>query len=186
MLPAGTTGGWGSDWMWGISLITFSVVTHAAGLALIGIGMLKAFGRAIETPLRVNGRFILFALVVGVASVLLAVLHGLEASCWAVAYVWLGAASDYRRAIYFSLQMVTTLGADAVQLDDRWKLMGPLEAISGMLLFGLSTAFLLAMMQRVWPFPQAMPGRVTPPSYGERRDDASPCATPTPPLPPAR
>ena len=52
--------------------------------------------------------------------------------------------------------MVTTLGADVVLLEDRWKLMGPLEAISGMLLFGLSTAFLLAVMQRVWPFPQVM------------------------------
>jgi hypothetical protein len=31
--------------------------------------------------------------------------------------------------------------------------MGPLEAVSGMMLFGLSTAFLLAIMQRIWPFP---------------------------------
>ena len=30
--------------------------------------------------------------------------------------------------------------------------MGPLEAVSGMLLFGLSTAFLLIVLQRVWPF----------------------------------
>jgi hypothetical protein len=34
--------------------------------------------------------------------------------------------------------------------------MGPLEAVSGMMLFGLSTAFLLAIMQRIWPFPQTM------------------------------
>jgi hypothetical protein len=50
--------------------------------------------------------------------------------------------------VFFSLQMITTLGADVVFVDTRWKLMGPLEAMSGMLLFGLSTAFLLAVLQR--------------------------------------
>lgn len=54
--------------------------------------------------------------------------------------------------MFFSLQMITTLGADVVFIDTRWKLMGPLEAMSGMLLFGLSTAFLLAVLQRAWPF----------------------------------
>ncbi|HME24678.1 MAG TPA: ion channel [Acetobacteraceae bacterium] len=154
MLPAGATGGWSDDWMWGISLIALSVVTHAAGLALIGMSIAKGLGSIIESPWHVHRRFTFFSLVVGVTSVLLAVLHGIEASYWAAAYVWLGAAPDFKRAIYFSLQMVTTVGADAVQLEDRWKLMGPLEAIGGMLMFGLSTAFLFAIMQRVWPFPR--------------------------------
>jgi hypothetical protein len=149
MLPAAATLGWSDDWMWGLALIALSVVTHAAGLALIGVGLAKVLGSMIETPWHVHRRFVVFSIVVGVASVLLALLHGVEASYWAAAYVWLGAATDFRWAIYFSLQMVT----------DRWKLMGPLEAISGMLLFGLSTAFLLAIMQRVWPFPQAMRAR---------------------------
>jgi Ion channel len=83
---------------------------------------------------------------------LLAILHGLEASLWAAAYVWLGASPDFTHAVFFSLQMITTLGADVVFIDTRWKLMGPLEAMSGMLLFGLSTAFLLAVLQRAWPF----------------------------------
>ncbi len=157
MLPAAATVGWSVDWMWGISLIALSMVTHAAGLALIvhqpcpGVRFDGRDRRACPSTLhRVLRR------AVGATSVLLALLHGLEASYWAATYVWLGAAPDFRRSIYFSLQMVTTLGADVVQLEDRWKLMGPLEAISGMLLFGLSTAFLFAIMQRVWPFPQSM------------------------------
>ena len=156
MLPAGTAGDWGDDWIWSISLIALSVVTHAAGLALIGITFVKCFGSMIASPWRTHRRFIFFSLSLGVMAVLLVLLHGIEASYWAVAYVWLGAAPDFRRAIYFSLQMATTLGGDVVQLGDRWKLMGPLEAVSGMMLFGLSTAFLLAIMQRIWPFPQTM------------------------------
>jgi hypothetical protein len=56
--------------------------------------------------------------------------------------------------------MVTTLGSSVVELGDRWKLMGPLEAIGGMLVFGLSTAFLFAVMLRVWPFPQTIRGGI--------------------------
>ena len=159
MLPADATVGWSDDWIWGISLIALSMVTHTAGLALISMSLAKCLGPMILSHRHAHGRFIFFSVVVGVTSVLLAMLHGLEASYWAAAYVWLGAAPDFRRAIYFSLQMVTTLGADIFRLEDRWKLMGPLEAISGMLLFGLSTAFLFAIMQRVWPFPQAMQAR---------------------------
>jgi hypothetical protein len=158
MLPANATVSWSDDWMWGILLIALSMVTHAIGLTLISMSLVRSFGSIIDASRRAHRRLILFSVVVGVTSVLLALLHGLEASYWAAMYVWLGAASDYRRAIYFSLQMITTVGADAVQLGDRWKLMGPLEAISGMLLFGLSTAFLFAIMQRVWPFPLAMSG----------------------------
>jgi hypothetical protein len=89
--------------------------------------------------------------VIGITALLLAVLHGLEASLWAVSYVWLGASPDFTNAVFFSLQMITTLGADIVSIEVRWKLMGPLEAMSGMLLFGLSTAFLPAVLQRAWP-----------------------------------
>ena len=106
MLPAATTVGWSDDWMWGLALIALSVVTHAAGLALIGVGLARVVGSMIETPSHAHRRLVLFS----VASVLLAMLHGVEASYWAAAYVWLGAATDFRRAIYFSLQMVTTLG----------------------------------------------------------------------------
>jgi hypothetical protein len=136
-------------------MIAVSVMMHAAGLALMGVGLAKAFGAVMNAPLRMHHRFILFSVMVGVAAVLLALLHGLEASCWAAIHVWLGACPDFREAIYFSLQMVTTLGADVVQLETRWKLMGPLEAISGLLLFGLSTAFLFAVIQRAWPFETA-------------------------------
>jgi hypothetical protein len=36
-------------------------------------------------------------------------------------------------------------------LDPHWQLMGALEALNGILLFGLTTAFLFAMIQEVWP-----------------------------------
>ena len=51
----------------------------------------------------------------------------------------------------YSISAMTSYGHAACILKDRWQLMGALEALNGMLLFGLTTAFLFAMIQRVWP-----------------------------------
>ncbi len=151
MLPAGTTGGWLGDWIWGLTLVTTSLVIHALGLGLIGVILSRSIGPFLERAERGRHLQIIFPAAIGITTLLLAVLHGLEASLWAVVYVGLGAIPDFPRAVYFSMQMITTLGPDVVNIEAHWRLMGPLEAISGMLLFGLSTAFLLIVLQRVWP-----------------------------------
>ncbi len=51
----------------------------------------------------------------------------------------------------YSLNAITTYGHSDVALSGHWQLMGALEALNGMLLFGLSTAFLYGILQRVWP-----------------------------------
>jgi hypothetical protein len=45
---------------------------------------------------------------------------------------------------------MTTYGHESVSLEQHWQMMGALEALNGMLLFGLTTAFLFAMIQEVW------------------------------------
>ena len=79
---------------------------------------------------------------------LLAALHGIEAALWAAAYVWLGALGSPEDAILYSLDSITTRGASGVVLQEHWRRMGALEAADGMLLFGISTAFIVAVMQR--------------------------------------
>jgi hypothetical protein len=150
------TGAWTQDWLWGLALIVASAVLHAFGLMVIAVGM----RRALDVVARVRALRPLerFAAVIAATSLTLVLLHGLEAAVWASMLVWLGACANFDSAIYFSLQMATTLGTDVVQLADHWKLMGPLEGISGMLMFGLSTAFLFAVMQRAWPFPERKSG----------------------------
>ena len=51
----------------------------------------------------------------------------------------------------YSISAMTTFGHANLFLQPHWQLMGALEALNGMLLFGLTTAFLFAMIQRVWP-----------------------------------
>jgi hypothetical protein len=79
----------------------------------------------------------------------LAVLHGMEAALWAAAYLWLGAIDSPEDAILYSLDSITTRGASGVVPQQHWRRAGALEAADGMLLFGINTAFIVAVMQRV-------------------------------------
>jgi hypothetical protein len=92
-----------------------------------------------------------FALVMGVAVLLMTALHAIEGMAWAVAYRFLGAVPDAKSAMLYSLNAMTTYGHESVSLEPHWQMMGALEALNGMLLFGLTTAFLFAMIQEVWP-----------------------------------
>ena len=89
--------------------------------------------------------------VMGATVLLATLLHGLEGVMWAVAYLVLGALPDARSAMLYSLGSMTTYGHANVFLEDCWQLMGALEALNGIILFGLTTAFLFAGVQRIWP-----------------------------------
>jgi hypothetical protein len=51
----------------------------------------------------------------------------------------------------YSLSAMTSYGHANLFLEEQWQLMGALEPLNGMLLFGLTTAFLFAMIQKAWP-----------------------------------
>jgi len=93
-----------------------------------------------------------FMVVMGATTVLATSLHAMEAGIWAAAYRVLGALPDRRTAMLYSLNAMTSYGHVNVNLADHWHLLGALEALNGWLLFGLSTAFLFATMEKVWSF----------------------------------
>ena len=72
----------------------------------------------------------------------------MEIALWAFALDISGAVADLSAAIYSSAGSYTTAGSDIV-LPLRWKLLGPFEAVCGMLMFGVSTAFIFAVIQRL-------------------------------------
>ena len=49
----------------------------------------------------------------------------------------------------YSVSAMTSYGD--VYLEDRWQLLGAIEAVNGVILFGLTTAFLYAAFRQVWP-----------------------------------
>jgi O-antigen/teichoic acid export membrane protein len=67
------------------------------------------------------------------------------------AYVLLWALSDKKTAMLYSLGAMTSYGHTNVYLNPHWRLLGALEALQGMLLFGLTTAFLFSIFHQVSP-----------------------------------
>jgi hypothetical protein len=137
---------WRSDWLWSLPLIVVTVVFHAYGLGLLSQGL------SVLLKSRQYKRFprTLSVFVVGGASLCATCLHGLEAAVWAVAYCLLGALSDRKGAMLYSISIMTTVGGSNLHLEPRWQLMGSLEALNGWILFGLTAAFLFAVIQKVW------------------------------------
>jgi hypothetical protein len=78
-------------------------------------------------------RFIIFVALAALAST---VYLTLEAAAWAALYVWLGALSAWRAAMLYSLGAMTSYGHADVYLEDRWQLLGAIEAVNGLILFG--------------------------------------------------
>jgi hypothetical protein len=68
---------------------------------------------------------------------------------WAFVFVRCGEFSDFAAAFFHSAENYTTLGYGDVVMSPAWRLFGPLEAADGMLMFGVSTAMLFAVIQRL-------------------------------------
>ena len=144
---------WASNWLWGVPLIVLTVVIHVGCLGLFTL-RLEAYLAKRE---RRHGFVSTFILVICVAVMGVTLLHAVEGAIWATAYVMLGALPDEKTAMLYSINALTSYGHAPILLHEPWELLGSLEALNGMILFGLSTAFLFAMIQRVWPaFGQGM------------------------------
>jgi len=79
-------------------------------------------------------------------------LHTIETSTWAAFYYTKGLFKDFETSLYFSLTSYTTIGYGDVVLPQKWRLLGAIEGISGVLLCGMSTAFIFAVMSALIPF----------------------------------
>jgi hypothetical protein len=66
----------------------------------------------------------------------------LQIAVWAVAFIFVGQFSHYREAFYHSAVNFATLGYGDIVMKSPWRILGAMEAISGVLMLGLSTAVL--------------------------------------------
>jgi uncharacterized membrane protein YdfJ with MMPL/SSD domain len=138
---------WTSDLAWSLPLIAITVVIHVFGLGVITGEVSRFLNRNDDR----RGFASMFALIMSVTVTLATILHGIEGAVWAAAYRLLGALPENKAAMLYSISAMTSYGNSNLNLPNEWQMMGALEALNGMLLFGLSTAFLFAMIQRVWP-----------------------------------
>lgn len=156
MMP---TPGWLGNWAWGLPLIAVTLMIHAGGVMGIALVVSRLGHRTQMGSSELTYSLASSALMIGAVGCALAALHGVEALIWAAAFVWLGALPSFAEAVLYSLDSITTRGAAGLGLAPRWQLMGALESANGVLLFGLSTAFLFVVLQGARPTPNRMAGR---------------------------
>jgi hypothetical protein len=138
------------SWLWSLALVVFTTTLHVTALVFMGFAMQRMRDRIGHRNLRLSHVFAIFAGVTGAVGLLLTALHTLEAALWAIVYLWVGAVGLPAEAMVYSMDSLTTRGASGITLQGHWQVMGAVEAGNGMLLFGISTAFVFAVFQAYW------------------------------------
>jgi hypothetical protein len=127
----------------GVATTFFTIIVHALVLNTI-IAAVRRYvlrGRA--------GVFLRDVTLVMNATLLALAGHFVEIALWALSFVLCGEFSNFAAALYYSAASYTTLGDGTIVISARWRLLGPLEAADGVLMFGVSTAMIFAVIQRL-------------------------------------
>ncbi len=128
----------------GVATTLCTIIVHGLILSMI----VRAVRRDLQRG-RVGVGFWTDLTFVTSATLLALAGHLVEMGVWALVFDRCGEFSDFAAAFYHSAVNYTTLGYGDVVMSARWKLLGPLEASDGMLMFGISTAMIFAVIQRL-------------------------------------
>jgi len=132
----------------GAFLTIATVVIHALGTTW----WIRRLQQRRESTLQVNRLFVQLRILCSTAVVLL-LFHILEVHIWACVYMMLpdlAELDDIEEAIYFSTVTFASLGYGDVVISGSWRLLSAIQAMTGLLIFGWSTALLFAVVQRLW------------------------------------
>jgi hypothetical protein len=75
--------------------------------------------------------------------------HLIEIAVWATVFMICGEFHEFGVAYYHSAVNYTTLGYGDIIMSPKWRLLGPLEAANGTMLFGVSTAMIFTLILRL-------------------------------------
>ena len=125
-------------------LISACVVIHGVGM-IVGLRWLGRSGPEQDAKFSLARTFwLLVRVVYG-----LLVLHVLQILLWAAFYHFGGCFPDFETSFYYSATSYSTVGYGDVIPDLEWRILGSMEAVTGVLMFGWSTGVLFAVAQGV-------------------------------------
>lgn len=128
----------------GVAAIICTILIHALPLS--------ATVRFLSREKRLGRVGVSFWLDTGIVAgviVLALVAHLVEMAFWAVLFMTCGEFTSFKTAYYHSAVNYTSLGYGDIIMSPAWRLLGPIETVDGMLLFGVSTAMTFAVIQRL-------------------------------------
>lgn len=97
-----------------------------------------------------RGMFLMTAGPIAIALAFIVATHTVQVWIWATVWVLLEVLPDWNAALYYSLVTFTTLGYGDIVLGEALRIFGAFAAVTGLLAFGLSTAYMVALMTRVF------------------------------------
>ena len=128
----------------GTGVVVCTIIIHALALAAT-----VNFVRRERNLGRAGASFWADVSIVAVAMSFVLGAHLVEIALWAMLFVICGEFHEFGPAFDHSAVNYSTLGYGNVVMSPSWRLLGPLEAVDGMLMFGVSTAMIFAVIQRL-------------------------------------
>jgi len=124
-------------------LVAITVAVHAVGLAVL----LRALMRSHALP---PTRFwpITWLLIRVTWSLIL--IHLAEITVWGMFYFWQNCLPDAESAFYFAGVTYTTVGYGDLVLPKPWRMLGPVEGLTGILMCGLSAGLFFAVVSKIY------------------------------------
>jgi voltage-gated potassium channel len=124
-------------------LVALTIWLQCGGIAAL-ITLLRT---AVAADIHKLGPFHMAALIVRLITAVVA-LHVIEILLWTSFYRWFCFRS-WESAFYFSASSYSTVGYGDVTLPLNWRVLGPLESITGVLMCGISASLLFAIATRL-------------------------------------
>ena len=123
-------------------LVAATVTIHAAGFGI-------ALSRVWRSVMQMDARFWPITWLVIRVAWWLIIVHLIEIAVWALFFWWQGCLPDMESSFYFAGVTYTTLGYGDLVLPKEWRLFGPVEGLTGILMCGLSTGFFFAVVSKI-------------------------------------
>jgi hypothetical protein len=125
-------------------LVSTCVVIHGFGMVL-GLRWIGRIKPSIDHHFSMWASFrILIRVVYG-----LLILHLLQIMVWAACYQWNGCFPDFATSFYYSATSYSTVGYGDVVPPEEWRILGSVEAVTGVLMFGWSTGVLFSVVNHL-------------------------------------
>ena len=128
-----------------VVIVFVCLLLHVAGILVMAEWLLQRRQYFERSRARMHFSILMIALISGIM-----LLHVAESSMWATFYCTSELFPDFETSLYFSLVSYTAIGYGDVVLPQNWRLLGALQGVSGVLLCGLSTAFIFAIMNAIF------------------------------------
>jgi hypothetical protein len=122
-------------------LVAITVLIHAGGLAIV-------LSHVLHHTMRPETRFWPITWLLIRIAWWLIVIHLIEIAVWGLFFWWQKCLPDIESSFYFSGVTYATIGYGDLVLPEEWRLFGPVEGLTGILMCGLSTAFFFVIVSR--------------------------------------